>query len=709
MATADEYAAWIVKNADKKGTPDFDVVAKAYQDAKATAVAAPAPEEPFGQRLNREIADIPRQIGLTARHGLNAVGSTVGMLSDPIGGAINAVVPGAHMQTARTLTDKAADMIGLPSPRNATERGVADATEVMGAGGGTIGLASKGANIATGGVKNALQTLASNPLQQTVSAGAAGGAGGYTRETGGDGTSQFVASLAAGVATPFAMNKLMQAGSSVGNAVRGKIAPPQELAAKVDIRIDSALQPSGMTMADLPAGVQNSIRADVQQAMKADGMLSPDAIRRLADYRLTGATPTAATLTLDPAMVSQQKNLAKLGINSKDRTAQQLGQTENANNRQLIGGLNDLGAGTPDNALAGGRKIINALADRNDAAKSAIGARYEAARASGGRSAELDPSTFTQTANNLLDEALLGGKLPSDVRNLLNKAAAGDLPLTVDVAEQFKTRIGDLQRSTTDMAERKALGLVRQALDNTPLLDGQGQQAIDAFNKARRLNRAWMGVVEKTPALQAVRDGIEPDKFVQQFIVGNGSKANVADLDALRRSVKSSPEALSAAKTQIAAYLKSSALNGAADEVGNFSQSAYNKALKAIGDEKLALFFQKDEVAQLKAIGRVASYEQFQPKGSAVNNSNTASAGLAAILDRVAGSPLLSKIPLGNMLAGPAQNISVGIQANRAMNVPGALVGNALARPSPPPGLLLSPAALMGSDREKKNSLFPGP
>lgn len=35
MASADEYAAWIVQNADKKGTPDFEAVAKAYQQAKA--------------------------------------------------------------------------------------------------------------------------------------------------------------------------------------------------------------------------------------------------------------------------------------------------------------------------------------------------------------------------------------------------------------------------------------------------------------------------------------------------------------------------------------------------------------------------------------------------------------------------------------------------------------------------------------------------
>jgi len=35
MASADEYAEWIVKNQAKKGTPEFDTVAKAYEEAKA--------------------------------------------------------------------------------------------------------------------------------------------------------------------------------------------------------------------------------------------------------------------------------------------------------------------------------------------------------------------------------------------------------------------------------------------------------------------------------------------------------------------------------------------------------------------------------------------------------------------------------------------------------------------------------------------------
>jgi len=47
MATADQYAQWIVKNASKKGTPEFDTVAKAYKEAKLSegSTAAPADAE----------------------------------------------------------------------------------------------------------------------------------------------------------------------------------------------------------------------------------------------------------------------------------------------------------------------------------------------------------------------------------------------------------------------------------------------------------------------------------------------------------------------------------------------------------------------------------------------------------------------------------------------------------------------------------------
>jgi hypothetical protein len=49
MATSEEYAAWIVKNADKKGTPEFETVAQAYKLSRAApAVPAPAPASTGG-------------------------------------------------------------------------------------------------------------------------------------------------------------------------------------------------------------------------------------------------------------------------------------------------------------------------------------------------------------------------------------------------------------------------------------------------------------------------------------------------------------------------------------------------------------------------------------------------------------------------------------------------------------------------------------
>ena len=44
MATAAQYADWIVRNKDKKGTPEFETVAKAYQLAKQQEAAGAMPE-----------------------------------------------------------------------------------------------------------------------------------------------------------------------------------------------------------------------------------------------------------------------------------------------------------------------------------------------------------------------------------------------------------------------------------------------------------------------------------------------------------------------------------------------------------------------------------------------------------------------------------------------------------------------------------------
>lgn len=676
-----------------------------------------APAKPFGQQLNDSIRDLPRQVGLTARYGLEGagdvfdtfVGNPMRTLAAPVFG---------NKPTARTGA-AAADAVGLPQPQTAQERIVGDAARLVVGGAGTIGAASKASQVLTGTSKGVARALAANPTQQLASAGAAGGAGGYTRETGGNDGSQFAASLAAGLATPLGIGAAQRVAGPLGRLLRPATPTPQQ-AQEINITINNALQSSGLTLEQLPAQVAQSIRNDVAAAFRTSDQVSPDAVRRLADYRLTGLTPTAAGLTLDPAVVTRQKNLAKVGINSRDQVAQHLGQTENRNNKLLTEGLNKLGADTADDAYAGAQRIIGAVERRDERASDVLGRLYDRARDSQGRSAALDHVTFTNRAADLLHDANVESFLTPDIRNKLNGFADGSIPLTVEIAEQFKTGIGRLQRNSTDGNVRFALGAVRQALDEAPLLNQRapaafggnqvsvpgglgpaapaqslGQEAIDAFNKARRVNRAWMQTVERTPALQAVRDGVEPDKFVQQFIVGGGKNASFSAVAQLKHSIKANPEALQSVREQIAAHLKSRALNSAEDEVGRFSQAGYNKALNAIGERKLRLFFSQQEIDQMKALGRVASYEQFQPVGSAVNNSNTAAAA-GALVDRFLSQSVLSKIPFGQAAIGdPLQNITVGIQSGRTLDVPRNLAAPQMLRPRPPAGMLASPALMM--------------
>lgn len=120
-------------------------------------------------------------------------------------------------------------------------------------------------------------------------------------------------------------------------------------------------------------------------------------------------------------------------------------------------------------------------------------------------------------------------------------------------------------------------------------------------------------------------------------------------------------------KNDVLGYIKSQATRGEPNETAKLSASALNKAIENFGMNKMKSIFTADEIAQLKSVANVAKYESFQPVGSAVNNANTAAAALN-ILDRIAQSSLLGKIPLGSSLVRePVQNIMMGNQARAAL------------------------------------------
>ena len=186
-----------------------------------------------------------------------------------------------------------------------------------------------------------------------------------------------------------------------------------------------------------------------------------------------------------------------------------------------------------------------------------------------------------------------------------------------------------------------------------------------ALNTARKTAAQRFGWQESGRPIEAALGGAQPDNFIKQFVIG-GTLKDAKDLAA------NAP--VEPIKNAIVNYLKNKALNGAADEVGKFSQSTFNRELKALSESgKLGLFFSKQEIDQLQSMGRAASYMQVQPVGSAVNNSSSGALMLGKGLDWI--NSAAKKIPGGQtFVADPLRNIEISLNQRQAQNVlPGLL------------------------------------
>ena len=601
------------------------------------------PERSFVQRLGDGIRDIPRQVGLTARYGLEGVGQAAELVTEPIAGLMR----GAGIPTASTgqVAANVANAIGLPQPRNSTERVVGDAARMVAGAGGLVGA---GRGLANAGAQTLGSLLSASPTVQAASAAGAGVAGGAVRESGGSEGEQMLGAVLGGLGGAAVPGLAARAGRAVQGAP-GRLAdlvnPGRNVPTQpVDLQIEAKLQGSGMDWSAVPEKVRQVVRQDVRKALQLGDDLDAAALRRLVDFRAVGATPTRGTITLDPVQITQERNLAKAGANSQNVNAQRLTGVQAENNAALLRNIEGLGASRGADAFAMGERAQSGLQGWMDAQQGNVNRLYQAARDSSGRSLPLDGSTFTRQASALLDENLLGYALPKDVESHLNRIATGQVPFTVDYAEQLKTVIGRLQRGTSDGSTRMALSMVRRALDDVtpagsvaagpgvpnpgslPAVAGAGgmagveDDAIAAFNRARAANRTMMQQVEKVPALQALRDGdLTPDDFLRKYVTGQGAK--VRDVSEMLNVI--GPDGKQALRDGVLGQLRAAATGGAADETAKFSAAGFRRALDQLGDRKLNLLFGKEDVQALKALSRVAEYTTTQPVGSAVNNSNS--------------------------------------------------------------------------------------
>lgn len=670
------------------------------------------PEEPAAVSAGRTINDIPRQLGLTARYAIEGPAQAAQVITEPLRYITDKFLPDRSAGVSGLVTGQAAppkstplgvqaaklaDWIGLPKPETANERVIGDAARMVAGGGGML-RASQAATALPGLAGQVATGLAANPIQQLSAAAGGGLAGGASREAGGSPMEQMVASLFGSVAGGMAPSAIQP----VLNAGRRALAPrptPQNL----DVQISGLVERAGGQWSQVPDNARRALRAELASSLQAGKELDPAAVRRLADFMAVGATPTRGMVSQNPVQITREQNLAKMAANSADDSLSGLPLIQNRNNQVLIGRINDLGAGRGVDPVTAGRTVTDSVLGQQAALRSAERTAWDAARSSPGYQMPISPAPLNTVVRNLGQEGEnVLGFLPKQITDYMEPFQTGQQPFTPQHYRNLQSMLSNAARSADGnqaYAAGEASRILRDA-DLIPLkqgshIDSRGLpitastaasmraadaapgEAIDLVNQARRATRQAYAYEDSSPLVRSVLSNgrtADPARIAQSYVIGGtADEARVV-------AQQVGPQGRAVIRDALANHIKQEALSGAADETGKVSQAALNRAINQIGDEKLSLFFSPEELSQLRSLGRVASYIQAQPVGSAVNNSNSGALVLGRGIDLL--NSVAGKIPFGRQaIIDPLRGISLSIGQRASQNVTPGLLAEQLVTP----------------------------
>ena len=614
MATAQEYAAWIVTNADKRGTPEFDTVAQAYQFAKTQETTAatqqqiaPAPQRPtIAQQLigagEAAVALVP-----------GSVAGAVGTIGGAVGGLAQEILAG------RFGTSEAAK-----------------AVEQAAAKGGQAFAAPFQPSTPAGQeqVQAASQFLA-NALPPVLPVIAAPGMAVQATRN--------VAPIAQATAQR-GVAATQQAASAAGQAV----------ARPVQAATTAVRETFGM---EAPAAITATAG---RGSVGAAG--TPEVLQRIttAEGLRVPVTLTKGAAERDAGQLAFEKEQIKgeFGAPLRNRAEE--------NNLQVLQNFDAaIDATGAEAAFAGpsatGSSVVNALSSGYQAAKNKTNVAYTAAKKSPEAQAAVDTNTVVtigrgdqEITNSLI--GYINGKitgLPSSVvpdtaRKLLikldlaNADEAGNLiakPATVGRLEEFRKELSGTAKFDD------AVGL-REETILKKLIDAQTDSASGPLYKQARALRTEQARKFENRAIVARliknRKGMQDpqvavDQVFQRSVLG-GSPEEITFLKrVLLTSGKDGQQAFKELQAATVQYIRDQATGGVGtDSSGRalVSPAKLNQIVNQLDKNgRLDVIFGKQEAQRMRDLNEVVKYVTTVPPGTLINSSGTAGTLMAAMAE----------------------------------------------------------------------------
>lgn len=393
----------------------------------------------------------------------------------------------------------------------------------------------------------------------------------------------------------------------------------------------------GIKFNEMSKEVQQSLVAEVKEALKKYGGVNSAAVARQADFKALDIDPLQPWVTRDPVQWGQYKNLE----GARD-AGEPLIQKRAELDRKLVDRLSSLRGKPTGDQYQSGTIAERALTKHQEQAEAAIKANYDKFAALA-PNATADGTRLTSELFKSLDEKMAGGFLSEQLRGTLNDVALGKIPASPQVLYQLQKIANREARKGGN--EGFAAGQVSKAIDDEldrfsnefSIVGPEMRNAFEALKAGRSAHRNFMMEQEAVPALKAVADGrFAAEDFFDRYI----KSADVRQVASMWAKIKDD-DLKQAARSQLVDFLKKSASGSGSDDSAVFRQQQFTEALASPGmPQKIKILLGEKGLEEVKRVQRVAENAIKTPAGARYNTSGSA-IEMMNLLRRSTGVPFL--------------------------------------------------------------------
>jgi len=268
-----------------------------------------------------------------------------------------------------------------------------------------------------------------------------------------------------------------------------------------------------------------------------------------------------------------------------------------------------------------GQGVIDGYKLLDNDLKTDIRGKYKALADANGGALPIDTNQFIGAASQELTRTMRGAFLPSKLKKVLVNLQENGV-MSFEQFENLRTILASEARKLEikgDGTALHAVRIVRDALENAPLLPGATQDMKSLADTARAAAKNRFSMLERDPAYKAaVNDKVAADDFIQKFVI-NGKRKN---LETMVEHLADDPLAIQSMNSGVMRALKKAAFSK-----NGFKADTYRKALNHL-EPRLQSIMNPEDLNDLGKVADVGDWIKAQKSSGYVNNSNTFTASL---------------------------------------------------------------------------------